>query len=307
VHEPDMSATPIATIITASSNTGAAAVEELLTKYNGSVIVRAVYRSEEKAAAVRAAFGENPNLQIVVGVDASVPETLPAAFEGATLAYIVTPLDHHAGFGKDADLNANMVEAAVAAGVSHIVFGGSWTIHAPEAVPDIAGRFVGTEQLLTKLAAEGKVNWTSIRGGWYANNTIGMFSGPIKASNTIFLPAGISVPPIDTGDIGRSAAAVIAAHGKGHEGKAYEMSGPVCLTGADFAAILSDVLGKTITYTPVPVEAAVAKAPKWAADLTTYLNSAGAAAVPLSDDVAKLTGKHTTYAQWAEANKAAFL
>ena len=60
----------------------------------------------------------------------------------------------------------------MAAGVSHIVFGGSWTVIAAERIPDISGRFVGAEKLLTDLAAEGKVKWTSIRGGWYAANTV---------------------------------------------------------------------------------------------------------------------------------------
>lgn len=163
---------PIATIITASSNTGAACIEELLTRYAGSVVVRAVFRSEDKAVALRAKQAENPDLQVVVGVDASKPDSLAPAFEGAELAYIVTPLEHGRGFGEDADLNANMVNAAVAAGVRHIVFGGSWTVNALERVPDIAHRFAGTEALLRSLAAEGKLTWTSIRGGWYSQNTV---------------------------------------------------------------------------------------------------------------------------------------
>ena len=176
-----MASLPIATIITASSNTGAAAVKELLTTYNGKVIVKAVFRSDDRAAAIKAEFGGNPNLVVVTGVDAGDASTLGPAFEGASIAYIITPLDHGKGFSGDADMNANMINAAVAAGVKHIVFGGSWTVHATTEVPDIAQRFYSAEQLLQRLGSEGKITWTSLRGGWYASNTVctgfvGLFS-----------------------------------------------------------------------------------------------------------------------------------
>jgi NAD(P)H dehydrogenase (quinone) len=163
---------PTATVITASSQTGAACIEQLLTRYNGTVLVKAAFRSDEKAAELRAHHGENVNLEIITGVDAADPATLPAAFAGADIAYIVTPHEVGRSFGQDSDMNANMIQAAVNAGVKHIVFGGSWTVHAPEDVPDIASRFVGTEALLKALGDDGKITWTMIRGGWYSANTV---------------------------------------------------------------------------------------------------------------------------------------
>ena len=104
-----MSALPVCAVITASSNTGSACIEELLTRYAGTVVVRAAFRTEERAAPLRSAQGTNPLLEIIVGVDAAEPVTLAPLFSGCSIAYIVTPLDHSAGFGKDSDLNANMV------------------------------------------------------------------------------------------------------------------------------------------------------------------------------------------------------
>jgi uncharacterized protein YbjT (DUF2867 family) len=63
-----------------------------------------------------------------------------------------------------------------------------------------------------------------------------------------------SVSFIDARDIARAAAKVLTT--SGHDGKFYELSGPEGLTNADTAAILSKVLGKTVVYVPVPVEAA---------------------------------------------------
>ena len=73
------------------------------------------------------------------------PASLPAAFDGVTASYIITPHDPSAGFGSDADLTAALVNAAVASGVKHIAFGGSWTVNYPEALPSLSARFLPTE------------------------------------------------------------------------------------------------------------------------------------------------------------------
>ena len=41
-----------------------------------------------------------------------------------------------------------MINAARAAGVEHIVYIGSWTVHAPEQLKGLASRFVPSEKLL---------------------------------------------------------------------------------------------------------------------------------------------------------------
>jgi hypothetical protein len=66
-------------VVIASSQTGDKCVRELLTKYAGRVNVRAVFRTEERAAPLRAAFGHRDDLEVVVGVDATNPASLPAA------------------------------------------------------------------------------------------------------------------------------------------------------------------------------------------------------------------------------------
>ncbi len=141
----------------------------------------------------------------------------------------------------------------------------------------------------------------------YCALQIQLFSGSIKSSSSFRLPGNIRLPPIDTDDIGRCAAAVLAAGGVGHENKAYEMSGPVRLNAAGFAAAFSTVLGRPITHVPVPIEEFVARLPKFASDLMTYLEAAGETAVPLSGDVLALTGRSTSFPEWLEAHKAAFL
>ncbi len=68
---------PTVSVIIASSQTGATCVRELLTTYAGRVNVRAVFRTEERAAPLRAAFGDRGDLEVVVGVDATNPTSPP--------------------------------------------------------------------------------------------------------------------------------------------------------------------------------------------------------------------------------------
>ncbi len=49
---------------------------------------------------------------------------------------------------------------------------------------------------------------------------------PWQASGTLNGPEGVHIPAVDPEDIGRSGARVLADLGVGHEGKAYEISGP---------------------------------------------------------------------------------
>jgi len=108
-----------------------------------------------------------------VGVDACKPETLATSFEGVDVAVIVTPLDYSRGMSDDAQLTINMVNAAYEAGVSHVVYVGSWTVNAPDGVPMLATRFAPTEARLVELSKAGddkaarKMGYTFLRSGYF--------------------------------------------------------------------------------------------------------------------------------------------
>jgi hypothetical protein len=109
----------LVSVITASSNSGSACVDELVNRYSDTTDVRAVFRSEEKAFSFREKY---PNIEMVTGVDAYKLETLNKAFEGVSATLIVTPHDPVKGiseewFADDALLTANMINSAVVNGV----------------------------------------------------------------------------------------------------------------------------------------------------------------------------------------------
>eukprot|EP00971_Amphidinium_carterae_P098099 1940746-Amphidinium_carterae.1 len=122
-------AMPVITVIPASSNSGAQAVNSLLTgDFASKAKVRAAVRSAEKGAITFKDVAENPDFELISGIDASSSETLSTAFVGADYAVIVTPHDDSRGMADaaaDAAMTANMINAAKEAGVKHIVYVGS--------------------------------------------------------------------------------------------------------------------------------------------------------------------------------------
>jgi uncharacterized protein YbjT (DUF2867 family) len=299
---------PTIAVLTASSASGAACVDTLLLRYAGRAKVRAIFRTEAKAAALRASSAGNDDIDIVVGVDATLPETIVTALQGTDVAFLVTPAGptgDMSDMSQDAGLVANMMSAAAEAGVKHIVFGGSWTVNVSEEVKIIAARFAPGEAQLKRLEEEKGITWTVLRGGFFCGNLPHMF-GSLKAGNKLMFP-DLTLPPVDVDDIGRVAAAVGVARGVGHSGKAYEISGPERLSSGEMCGVLAKVLGRDLELVPVPIADYTSKLPLPLQELMLYLAEKGEAAVPLSQDVEAITGeKAISFEKWAVANKSAF-
>eukprot|EP00300_Choanocystis_sp_HF-7_P034083 c46608_g1_i1.p1 GENE.c46608_g1_i1~~c46608_g1_i1.p1 ORF type:complete len:301 (+),score=79.36 c46608_g1_i1:29-931(+) len=290
-------------VVTASSESGIFCIQELLTALKGSVEqIVAAFRTEEKAAVLRAQEYFDPNIvKIVVGVDATKPETLAPAFEGCDVALVVTPLDYSAGMSKDAENSANMINSAVGAGVGHIIYVGSFTVNRPKMVI-LASRFLPTEELLTNLAAEGRAQFTVLRGGYFSKNFESM-AQQIKTKSTLTWAKELIIPPVDVADIGRSAAHVAAAPDRSvHFSKFYEMSGPSFVTGQSVADDLSEVLGRKITFVPIPAETLLANVPPFLREAYGSFIEDGEAGAPLSQDILHLTGRHTSFREWLNNN-----
>jgi uncharacterized protein YbjT (DUF2867 family) len=292
----------LVSIVTANSNSGSACLNELMSKYDDKVCVRAVFRSEEKAKPTVDKYGQR--VQVVTGVDASQPATLERAFVGAQSALIVTPFDPSRGMSDDSALTVNMINAAAQAGVKYIVLVASWTVKAPERIGQIAMRFVEAEKLLAKLGNEQGLRWTVLRGGYFMENLLHMLPASVKSESTVKL-FNCHTPYVDTRDIGMSAAACLSTDGRAHDRKHYEMSGPELLTGEQVTQTLSKVLGKELKYVEMPRQA-LAHFPKPLADLMNYVLDEGKSAVPFGDDVRKLTGQAHTLEQFFRDHKNSF-
>lgn len=178
----------------------------------------------------------------VVTLDYNDPSTLEAAFEGIDTLMLVSASEP----GHRVPQHKAAIDAAVAAGVKHIVYTSAPRATTSELI--LAPEHKATEEL---LAASG-VATTILRNNWYTENyaaTVGQSaeSGVLVSSVRDGLVASASRK-----DYADAAAAVIT--GDGHEGKVYELSGDVAWTQEDLAAAISQVTGKTVVYTPVNTE-----------------------------------------------------
>lgn len=291
-------------VLTASSTSGKACVSALLSSSTINT-VRAIFRSESKAASLRAAHANDSRLQIRIGVDARDPQSIQSALSGCTVAYLITPHDPARGFDSDADLVANMINAAVAAGVRHIIFGASWTANAKDTVTIIASRFVPGELLLKQLEAEVGLKWTVLRGGFFYDNYVELMGG-LKTSDEVHF-IDFCAPANDPGDIGRVAAAVADAGGKGFEGKVFEISGPERFWMRDAVRTVAEVVGRELKFVEVNIEELVEVLPPFLTEAFTYMLERGEEAVPLSNDVESVTRKPaTSFREWVSEHRDQF-
>jgi uncharacterized protein YbjT (DUF2867 family) len=291
-------AKPTLLIIGAAGHIGNATLAALAGKDTRDLVIRAGVHSEAKAKVVAEKY---PGIQTVV-LDLNQPDTLPAAFQGADKLFLIV------GNVKNREEHAkNAIDAAVAAGsVKDVlfmsVFGAEY-----EAVL-FARQFRFGEKY---LEASG-LRWTHLRAIFFEDNFLGWADG-IKQGALYFGIRDGRFAPSNVGDIGKIAANILTS--SGHEGKAYNITGPELLAGADFAAVFSEVTGKSVKYVS-PDPATTLKSlvdsgwPEWQAKGLMELFDVFASnqAAVISPDGERLLGRPLTrMADYARENKPAFV
>jgi uncharacterized protein YbjT (DUF2867 family) len=163
-----------------------------------------------------------------------------------------------------------------------------------------------------RIEASG-VPYTFMRPNGFMQNFVTYHSATIKAQNAFYGCQGNgAVSHIDVRDLAAAVIAVISS--KGHEGKAYPLTGPEALTQAQVAEKLSRATGRTISYVDLAqdeMRQAMLRAgmPEWSADavldLTRLYRDGGASSV--DDTVEKLIGrKRKSFDEFAREYAAAF-
>lgn len=103
------------------------------------------------------------------------------------------------------------------------------------------------------------------------------------------------------------AATILVAVGAGHAGRAYDISGGEMLSTTDMAQTFPKMLGREISFYPVPVITFVSSLPPLVTELLEYLAEKGSSAVPISAAVELVAGKPpVSLSQWLEKNRSSF-
>ena len=143
-------------------------------------------------------------------------------------------------------LHRGAMRAAVAAGVSHIVY-----VSSVGARPSISDGILETHFSTELALIASQTPWTLLRMSVYADTLIdsakraaasGIYSGLVGA------PAAY----VGREDVAAAAAGILT--GRGHEGVTYHATGPSGVTSIQIAEIISRIAGIRVTFTPLTIE-----------------------------------------------------
>jgi NAD(P)H dehydrogenase (quinone) len=168
--------------------------------------------------------------------------SLTSAFAGADTLMLVSGSE----VGQRATQHAAAIDAAVAAGITRIVYTSAPRATDTELV--VAPEHKITEEL---LAASG-LDTTILRNAWYTENYVPT-AKQARESGVVMASVGdgrvASASRADYAD-----AAVVVLTTDGHAGRVYELSGDVAWSFDDLAAAIAVAVGRDVVYTPVTPE-----------------------------------------------------
>ena len=202
---------------------------------------RAAVHSGEKAAAL-----ERQGIEATV-VDLNSVETIEKAMRGIDKVFSLSPfVPNLAGLGE------NIVKAARRAGIKYIVRSSGLGADNPDAIT------LGRWHREAEMAVEGSgIPFTIVRPITFMQNYINFHSRTIKQQGAFYAAQGDGkVSLIDVRDVAEVMVKVLTSGG--HEGKAYDITGPEAISNYEIASALTEVAGRQIKYVDVP-ESAVRK------------------------------------------------
>jgi uncharacterized protein YbjT (DUF2867 family) len=195
--------------------------------------VRVLVRSPDKAAALA-----RNGIDVFQG-DLEIPASLDSAMRGVTRVVLVTQ--------PVVQQELNVIDSAARARVEHVV-----KITSKASADSPIARRRNQAQIEHALIASG-LGYTLLRNNAYMQNFLMMAPAIAHASSFSTATANGRVGHIDARDVA-AVAAEIAASPSAHAGKTYWPTGPEVLSGTEVAAVLSKVLGRTITFQPITFE-----------------------------------------------------
>lgn len=216
----------------ATGHLGSAAVEHLLKKTKADNIV-ALARSEEKAKPLR-----DKGIEVRIG-DFDDRASLDKALQGIEKVLLISTIDHNR-----LQQHKNVVDAASRAGVRHIAYTAvSMKNLDTSAIKGLMESHFQTEDYIRSSG----LSFTILRNTLYID-VIPFYVGEQVLETGIYFPAGSGAVPFALRrEMGEAAANVLLQ--EGHENKTYEITGDTLYSFGNIATALSELSGKTVSYT----------------------------------------------------------
>jgi NAD(P)H dehydrogenase (quinone) len=173
--------------------------------------------------------------------DFDEPDSLPAAFAGGERMLLISTL----AVGRRTAQHRAAIEAAAAAGVSHLVYTSFPNPGPTHPVGPVATEHGETEEILKQSG----LDWTVLRNATYAELQV-MPGALAVAGGKLYTNAGDGLlVPVSRDDCAAAAAAVLTSDG--HSGMTYDITGPEALNQVQLANLLSEVSGRHVELIPI--------------------------------------------------------
>src|SRR5258705_12344323 len=219
----------------ASGNVGKMVLQEVA---KSGAKHRAMYRSADEAAKARS------GTETVIA-DFAKPETLKAALRGvdSVCVYLVcSPIP------ELVQLESNVIDACVAAGVKHVV------LNSALGAGDYDKSFPSWHRKVEDKLKGPRVSWTILRPNSFHQNVVAFFAPTIRTQGAFYNSMRDAKNSfLDVRDIATVAAKALAA-GE-HAGKIYELNGPEAINYTELAKKVSKVAGREVKYVDIPMDA----------------------------------------------------
>jgi NAD(P)H dehydrogenase (quinone) len=232
-----MTTAPTPIVVTgATGPLGRHIVEALVARGVSASDIVAVGRNAEKLASIAETGART------AAADYADRASLDAAFAGAGTLVLVSGSE----VGQRVEQHRNAIDAAVAAGVSRIVY-----TSAPKATTSdlvLAPEHKATEEY---LAASG-IATTILRNSWYTENYAADVDRSAASGVLVSSTGDGRVASASRADYADAVAAVLTSDG--HENAVYELSGDVAWDYSDLAAAISEITGTPVEWKNVSPE-----------------------------------------------------
>ncbi|MPZ08314.1 MAG: NAD(P)H-binding protein [Nitrososphaeraceae archaeon] len=178
----------------------------------------------------------------LIEIEYDNPETVTEALKGIDKLFLLTPTHP-----KMIDFTSNLVNGARERKVKHIVkLSHIRADPDPDDEPQI--NITRLHRQAEKIIEESGIPFTFLRPNFFMENFVNFYL--TKGQSSIYLPVGEGkVSFVDVCDIAAVAVQALTNNNDGlHSGKAYTITGPEALSYGDATGILSEHIGRKVSY-----------------------------------------------------------
>src|SRR5919106_2774851 len=229
-------------LVTGSTGTvGSEVVKQLAAISSSSGYnVRAAVHSKNKSNQLRQLESEEVE---IVDLDYTKQETVAGALNNVDKIFLQTlPTP------TVTDISSNIINEAKKNGVKHVV-----KLSAMGANSEPRSTILQLHKEEEKIIEDSGIPYTFLRPPAFMQNFVTQFGHTIRTQNAFYVPAGdAKMSFVDARDIGATAARILTNNNNGgrnqYENKAYDITGQNALSYKQAADILSNEVGKKISY-----------------------------------------------------------